>query len=479
MDEIKKLEPAKVFEYFSEISSIPRGSGNMNGISAYCENFAISHGLKYVRDAANNIVIFKEGTSGYENSDPVILQGHLDMVCQKDEGVTIDFERDGLDLYVDGDYLKARGTTLGADNGIAVAMTLAILDSDSIVHPPIEAVFTTDEEIGMIGAGKLDMSVLKGRRMINLDAEDPTTLTVSCAGGSDFLIKIPAERCTTHGTSITVTLRGLTGGHSGAEIHRGLVNASVLAGRVLSYLDDIVEYELISVNGGEKGNAIPVLSIIEIVVKNTACVRRLCEYLEIIKSEISDREPQFNYAVTVGREGDYRILTSEIRDAVRDTLVCAPNGVIEMSASIEGLVETSLNLGILKTDDDAVSILYTLRSNKQSALSYLEKRMTVFANTLPGTIVTSGHYPPWEYCGHSSLQPLYVETYREMFGVEPSIVAIHAGLECGIFASNLSGLDCIAIGTLNEDIHTPKERLSISSAKSTFELLLAMLKKMK
>ncbi len=479
MEQIKKLEPVKVFEYFCEISRIPRGSGNMDGISAYCEEFAKARGLRYHRDSANNVVIYKNGTAGYEDSLPVILQGHLDMVCQKDDGVEIDFEKDGLELYVDGDWLKAKGTTLGADNGIAVAMTLAILDSDDVQHPPIEAVFTTDEEIGMDGAKALDMSLLRGRRMLNLDAEDPTTLTVSCAGGSDFFVKMPYTRKKVSGKKVTVSIRGLEGGHSGVEIHRGHVNASILLGRVLAVLNDTLSYELLSVSGGEKGNAIPTSSVLELVVDKSVSTDYFSDLLEEIKSEISDREPGFSYFVDEGEVDEYDCMSEEAKDFTMRVLVSVPNGVMDMSVSIDGLVETSLNLGILKTTEQNITMLFTLRSNKQSALRYLEKRLYVFFSAYPCTIEVGGHYPPWEYCAESKLQPLYVETYREMFGTEASVVAIHAGLECGLFAASLEGLDCIALGTLNMDIHTPRERLSISSAENTYELLKTLLRKMK
>ena len=251
MEKLKGIKPEKVFRYFEEISAIPRGSGNMEGISAYCMAFAEKLGLRAIKDDANNVVIFKDGTKGYENSEPVILQGHLDMVCQKTEDCNIDFEKDGLDIYIDGDFIKAKGTTLGADNGIAVAMIMAVLESGEIEHPPIEAVFTTDEVIGLIGAGKLDMSVLTGKKMVNLDSEDPSVLTVSCAGGSDFIMKLPFKKIKKNGSRITISLKGLQGGHSGVEIDSGRVNADILMGRILNYAVGVANFDIISVNGGD------------------------------------------------------------------------------------------------------------------------------------------------------------------------------------------------------------------------------------
>lgn len=268
MAKLDSLKPLNVFKYFEEICNIPHGSENMDAISEYCVKFAENHSLKYIRDDANNVIIFKSATDGYENAEPVILQGHLDMVCQKTEESNIDFMKDGLDLYVDGDFVKAHGTTLGADNGIAVAMILAILESDEISHPEIQAVFTTDEEIGMVGAGKLDMSVLTAKKMINLDAEEDDAITVSCAGGSDFKAVIPVNRVKQTGTKITVTLKGLKGGHSGVEIDKGRVNADVLAGRFLNHMSNIADFDIIAINGGDKGNAIPNLCRIELCVKS-------------------------------------------------------------------------------------------------------------------------------------------------------------------------------------------------------------------
>lgn len=480
MSDLALLKPERVFNYFKEISAVPRGSQNMDGIAAYCMTFAEKHSLKAIRDRADNVIIFKEGAPGYENAQPIILQGHLDIVCQKEEGCDINFLTDPISLYTDGDFVKAKGTTLGADNGIAVAMILAILESKDIPHPPIEAVFTTDEEIGMIGALALDMSVLKGKQMINLDAEEDDALTVSCAGGSDFKVTVPLCRETKRGNEIIITLKGLMGGHSGVEINSGRMNANLLAGRFLNHMRSLSEFDIISIDGGDKGNAIPNLCTIHLLVKEVkGFTEKAEEYLKVIKTEISQREPDFCYSITHNDPKEHSVIIKEIQDKLIFSLLCVPNGVAEMSAEIKGLVETSLNLGILKTETDSATLLLTLRSNKKSALVFLEEKLKAFFMPLSCFIETSGHYPPWEFEENSSLQRLYKECFLAQNGFEPKVEAIHAGLECGVFASAIEGLDCIAMGPQLFDVHTVNERLSICSVDKTYKLLLKILEQCK
>ncbi len=472
MGNLSALEPKRVFEYFEEICSIPHGSGDMEKISTYCLDFARLHGLKAVRDSANNVIIYKNATPGYEAAAPVILQGHLDMVCQKTPESNVDFEQDGICPYIDGDFVKAKGTTLGADNGIAVAMALAILASDDIAHPAIEALFTTDEETGMYGAMALDAKLLKGKKMLNIDAEEPGTVTVSCAGGSNFHMTMPFVRERVRGTHITVRIAGLLGGHSGIEIHKGRVNADILMGRLLSEAKSVADYRLICVDGGDKGNAIPLSCTAQLVVENPQVFAPKLQYcMDMICREIADREPQAELSVQIGQIGEFDILPLQTSDALTALLLCAPNGVQTMSASIDGLVETSLNLGVLKTQDAALELLFTLRSNKQSALDFLEKRLFALAKLFGCKTKTDGHYPPWEYKADSELRELYKTCYREMCGEEAKVEAIHAGLECGVFASKIADLDCIAIGPALFDVHTVNERLSISSTAQTYELV--------
>ena len=477
---LENLQPKRVFHYFEEISAIPRGSGNMVKIADYCENFAKSNSLKYVRDSANNVVIYKAATKGYENAEPIILQGHLDIVCQKTEEKVIDFENDGLDIFVDGEFVTADGTTLGADNGIAVSMILAILESKEYSHPAIEAVLTTDEEIGMIGATKLDMSLLCSKKMINLDSEEEGIMTVSCAGGSDVKAVFDNERETVSGTSVKVVLKGFAGGHSGVEIHKGRVNSNILAGRFLNHLKEFCNFRIININGGDKGNAITNHTEIELCTLEPEIFKEKAEkYLALVKEEIKARENGFVFSVEIGENSEYKVFSQALANSVVYTLLCAPNGVVEMSAEIENLVETSLNLGILKTTDDGVIMNFALRSNKQTALEFLEEKLKAFFASHNCKVESSGHYPPWEFNSNSTLQGAYKKAFEEVFGYEVKAEAIHAGLECGVFASQIQNFDCIAIGPEMYDIHTVNERLNIKSTERIFNLLLKILKESK
>lgn len=478
---IENSNAKKVFCYFEQLSKIPHGSGNMDTIAQFCADFAKELGLKYIRDDANNVVIFKDGTAGYEQSAPIILQGHLDMVCQKTPDCNIDFIKDGLDLYVDGDFIKARGTTLGADNGIAVAMVMAILKSDDIAHPPIEAVFTTDEEVGMIGARALDMSVLKGKRMINLDSETEGLVTVSCAGGSDFEINVPLKTAKKSGSIVTIEISGLKGGHSGVEIGKNRVNANMLAGRILNELKSFMPFDIISINGGDKANAIPNRCVITLCTKYADDVRLFVDsfYNNTLKDELFDREPNLKISAVTGEKGEYDVFTDNIKEKLIYTLLCVPNGITEMSASIEDLVETSLNLGVLMTSDNDITLHFALRSNKMSSLDFLEKRLCAFFDTIDFPYQTFGHYPAWQYRENSPLRDVFCKTFEEFSGKSATVAAIHAGLECGVFAGNIDNFDCISIGPEMNDVHTTKERLSISSTENLYALIIKILEKLK
>ncbi len=479
MNNLKALNPQNVFKYFEEISNIPHGSGDMDKISLYCVNFAKQNDLRYIADDAKNVIIFKDGTSGYELAEPVILQGHLDMVCQKEENKNIDFENDGIEIIKDGDFLKANGTTLGADNGIALAMILSILESKDLSHPPIEAVFTTDEEIGMIGASKLDVSYLKSKRMINIDAEVGDTVTVSCAGGSDIKASLPFSRKSVNGTKISVSVKGLQGGHSGVEIDKGRINASILMGRILNHIKEH-DFDIISINGGTKANAIPVSCTAELVAQSEEMLKdALHDYFSVIKDELKDREENVYLEINAQNTGAFDVLDKTAKEKLIYMLLTTPNGVIDMSKSIKGLVETSLNLGILETKSDTVLFHYALRSNKKSALDFLEQKMLCFGEYNGAKTEKSGRYEPWEYRENSKLRDIYVEEFKKMTGIQPKIEALHAGLECAVFSASIKDLDCIAIGPDMFDVHTTKERLSISSAKTIFELLCVILEKLK
>ena len=468
----------KVFYYFSEISNIPRGSGDMQKIADYCENFAVENNLKYFRDNANNVIIFKAGANGGENAEPIILQGHLDIVCQAAEDRKIDFLKEGLQIFRDGDFIKANGTTLGADNGIAVAYIMAILVLKDIKHPPIEAVFTTDEEIGLLGAGALDCSELKGKRMLNLDSETEDLLTVSCAGGQDVTLRLPIKKSNAQGHKLTISIKGLLGGHSGVEINKGRTNANILLGEILYKLQEKYDFNIISLNGGTKTNAIPQSARAEIFIQST---KEILEFIKNIETEYSKTikplEPQFSIETKLGDISEYKTFDNETTKNIIGLLNELPNGVIKMSEEINGLVETSLNLGILATKNLEVSLKFALRSKKEASLHNLTDEVLNLGKKHICETETSGFYPPWEYNPDSPLRELYKTCFNEVFNKEICVEAIHAGLECGIFANKIKGLDCISVGPNLFDVHTTNEKLDIISAIKTFNLILKVLDK--
>ncbi len=480
MVKFNDLKPGGVFKYFSEISKIPRGSENREGIKNYLVSFAKEHSLKYYEDAADNVIIYKDGTKRFAKSEPLILQGHTDMVCQAKEGVEFDFEKDSIKLLAEGDFIKAEGTTLGADDGFAVALMLSVLSDKNAEHPPLEAVFTSDEEIGMIGAKALDLSKLKGKRMINLDAEDFSSLTVSCAGGSDFVLKIPEKIHLKSGSKLKLILKGLRGGHSGVEIDSGCVNADILMGRILNHLNSEFEFDIITLCGGSKANAIPSYAEATLLFKDIKDKeKKINDYLDITKEEISKREENFTWEIECFGECDALVLCEDIKEILIYALTLCPNGIISMSKEIENLVETSLNLGILKEENGELLLHYALRSSKKSALFALEEKMIAFAKLLGAKYEAFGHYPPWEFNDKSSLQKIYKDVFREKTGKDIKVEAIHAGLECGVFASGIEGFDAISIGADIKDVHTPYEKMSISSVEKFCDIFSEVLKKLK
>ena len=466
-----------VFKYFEQLSTIPRGSGNMQKIADYCVAFAEKFSLNYYRDAFNNVVIFKTASKGYENTEPIILQGHLDIVCQKTNERQIDFLTDGLKIYRDGDFIKADGTTLGGDNGIAVAYILAILASDDIPHPPIEAVLTTDEEIGLIGAGGLDKTILKAKKMINIDSESDDVLTVSCAGGEDVIFKIPLKTTKKNGTLLNISIGGLLGGHSGVEIDKERTNANMLLGQLLKYLDENHKISLISVAGGTKENAIPNSATATICCENA---ENLLLHIDTFKTlyfgDIIKNEPDAFIEAKKGKTGSFSCMNTRTKENIITLLTKTPNGVVKMSEEIEGLVETSLNLGVLKTEGDTITAVFALRSNKEVSLKELTEQILAIGKKLNAKTETEGFYPPWEFNPNSPLRELYKKCYKEQNGKEIRVEAIHAGLECAVFSANMQGLDCISVGPNLFDVHTTNEKLSISSTAKTFNLLLNVLK---
>ena len=465
----------RVFEYFHKVTAIPRGSGNTKKIADFLVEFAKTNSLKYIRDESDNVIIFKDGMLGGENKEPVILQGHTDMVCQQTADSKHDFSVSGPEIINDGDFLRANKTTLGADNGIAVAIILAILESKDISHPPIEAVFTSDEEIGMVGASALDMTSLKSKIMINIDSEEDDTVTVSCAGGNDIVMTLPLEKEEYVAREYNITFSGLQGGHSGVEIHKGRTNANVLAGRFLKHFSENVEFRINGINGGDKANAICLECSFKLATNSDSFKEDAEAFLNQIKSEISVKEPDFSFKIQEnGKTKD--AFSKLLCEKIIFLLTNAPDGVIEMSKEIEGLVETSSNIGVLQTRETEVFFDFSLRSNNASKLHDLEDRYIALGKEAEAGVEKGSFYPPWEYLANSKLEKIYTECYRDFYGDKPKISAIHAGLECGVFASKIEGLTAISIGPQIYDVHTSNERLSISSTEKLTQLLIKVLK---
>ena len=479
---LENLNPQKVFYYFEEIANIPHGSRNTKQISDYLVAFAKDRNLEYYQDELNDVVIIKEATPGYENAEPIIIQGHMDMVCEKENGFNIDFEKDGLELYVDGDFVKAKCTTLGGDDGIAVAYALALLDSDDIKHPRLEVVITVDEEIGMFGAIGIDLSMLKGHIMLNIDSDVEGEFLTSCAGGMSINTAIPVSRVSQNGVEATITISGLEGGHSGAEIHKEHGNANILMGRVLENIFNEIPFGIIDFKGGLKDNAIPRESTVSIIIPegtNGDLVDIVGATAHEISSELSKSDPNTRIDLFFKGTSEKSVLDYASINKIIFYLRTVPNGVINMSQVIPGLVETSLNLGILELKEDNLSMLTSLRSSVASRKEDLKKRVLNIVEMLGGEYEIEGEYPAWEYNDNSTVRPKIAKVYKELFGKEPVFNAIHAGLECGILSDKIPNLDCVSFGPTNYDIHTPKERLSISSTERYWNFLVKFLEEAK
>ena len=470
------LEPQAVFACFEKLCSIPHGSRNIKAISDYLVSFAAEHGIRCIQDKLNNILLFGEGTCGMENHPPVVLQGHMDMVCEKDPDCKLDMAVDGLDLTHDDTCVFARGTTLGGDDGIAVAFAMALLTDKSIPHPPLEIIITVDEEIGMLGAAAMDLSEVKGRTMINLDSEDEGIFTVSCAGGATATISLPAPRRAVYGPCIRLSVDGLRGGHSGAEIHKNRANANKVMGEFLSRIQTLMPLCLTSFSGGSKDNAIPRACQATAVAMGLH-LERINETAAALQAEIREKYDEPDVLVqafdvdALGGNG----LSTEDTAKVIALLNSVPNGVQAYSANMPGLVQTSLNLGIAKLGEQFTAT-FSVRSSVNQEKQELLSKLRSLAEFHGGSYSQMGEYPAWEYRKDSPLREAMVAAYRKLFDKEPKVLAIHAGLECGLLGQKLPGLDCVSIGPQMHDIHTSREKLEIASTKRTWEFLLEVLK---
>ncbi len=483
MRTLENIEPKKVLYFFEELSKIPRGSANEKEVSNYIKEFAKERNLEVYQDDLYNIIIKKAGTKGKENNEAVILQGHTDMVCEKNKDTNHDFLKEGINLEVEGDFISAKGTTLGADNGIAVAISMAILDSNDVEHPPLEVVFTTQEESGMDGMFALDTTLLKGTKMINLDTDEEGVFLTSCAGGgkNKGFLPVTFENINRDNyVGHTITIKGLKGGHSGADIHLEKGNANKIAFRLMKKLNDELDLYLYDVDGGSKDNAIPRECNISFML-NRNDVKKAEEITkslsESIKKEfeVQDSNLKIDFIESDCVE---KVFSKDTATKLISAIILLPNGVINMSQNINGLVETSNNVGVVKVVDDEVVITCATRSSSLSRKEETLDKIKLVYDSQGFKSSFFGNYPAWEYKSESVLREVVSKTYKETFGKEGKLTAIHAGLECGLIAGKMPNLDIIAIGATIIDEHTPDEKVSISSVEKTFKLVKAVLKKL-
>lgn len=481
---LEDMEPKRVLHFFEEICAIPHGSYHVQEISDALVRFAKDRGLKYTQDDAGNVIIRRDGSKGHENAKPLILQGHMDMVLEKADGVDLDMETRPIRLRCDGDTLYAEGTTLGGDDGIAVAMMLAALDDEKLVHPPLECVFTVNEEVGLLGAEALDVSSLKGRRMLNLDSEEEGVFTAGCAGGAEQIFHIPVEKKPKFGMQLHIEISGLRGGHSGSCINLGRANADILMGRILYRISKKAEPRILKLTGGSKDNAIPRGCVCDCLFDATADGREAARAVEKETKKILNEYRFTDPDIQVTH--DWTDATSLAQDAVcrADTmkiirfLMVTPNGVLEMDPNIKDLPQTSLNLGILDVGTDEVTATFLVRSSIDSQKKNLMKRLQCLADLVGAAIETRGEYPAWEYVKDSPFRDELVSVYEKQNGRKPAVSITHGGLECGLLAAKLKGLDCVSVGPDMEGIHTPDEKLSVSSVERLWNFLVKVMEEL-
>lgn len=478
MDRLTGLQPAKVWDIFEQLCAIPHGSRNTKAISDFCVQFAQQRGLRCTQDRSNNVIVFAPATGGMERAEPVMIQGHLDMVCEKEPDCDMDMQKEGLRLQTDGTWVWADGTTLGGDDGIAVAYALAILDNPTIPHPPLEVVLTVDEEIGMLGAAAIDLSAVQSHRMLNIDSEEEGILLASCAGGATADCLIPILWAEKDGLRVTVKITGLCGGHSGTEIDKGHANSNQLMGDLLHRLEEAFPFALCTVDGGLKDNAIARETAADIVI----LPERLNDlqvfanrWQEKYRVQYGAADPDIAIVVEPQAEGRFEIMTGDCRRNVLSVLREVPNGVQKMSDDMDGLVQTSLNFGILSVDFRGMHMKFSVRSSVNTEKQQLLEQLRDICTRFGGSCQMEGEYPAWEYKQHSRLRDIMVDVYTKQYGKPPVVAAIHAGLECGLFSGKLEQLDCISFGPDILDIHTTRERISIPSVQRTWEFLLGVL----
>ncbi len=484
MGVLDKLGTDKVFAYFEEITKIPHGSGSEHALSDYIMDFAKERNLYCRKETIGNVVVKKAAAKGYEQIPSVILQGHLDMVCEKLAGTNHDFTKDPLDIFIDGDFIRAKGTTLGADNGIAVAYMLAILDKADMLHPAIEMIFTVEEETGMDGAKTLDTSDLEGKYFINMDSEEEGKFLISCCGGRKVYAKLPVERTKKTVDEITYLLqiRGLKGGHSGSDIHLQRANANKLMGRVLQALQKEIPFGLVSVDGGKMDNAIcrEAEAVLTVTKENAEKAEKIVAKMEkMLQEEYHCIETDMMIAWEKAQEETEEVLQEEWKKRTISMLLLLPYGVETMSVDIHGLVESSNNLGVVRTQNDGIYFVNAVRSAVATRKEMICEKIKELTALCGGTATENSDYPGWVYDKDSKLLVVLQKAYKKATGREPELTAMHAGVECGLFAEKMKGLDMVSLGPEMYDVHTPDERVSISSTIRMWEFLKEALQGMK
>lgn len=478
MGTLSSLNPEKVFAFFEKICSIPHGSGNCAALSAFIADFAKQRGLDFAVDAEQNVLIRKPASPGYEKYETLILQGHLDMVCEKDPELEFDFAKDAIQPYIDGDDIKARGTSLGGDNGIAIAMMLAILDDDTLHHPQLEMLMTVDEETSMDGAFGFDCAQLRGHRLINLDSEYEGVLMCSCAGGVDVVCNLPVLREEKEGCRLTLTVAHLRGGHSGVEIDKGRANANILMGRLLFRLQNELPLGIAEYCGGSRVNAIASHAEAEILIEKsrlTECEEHIKQMEAIFRKEYHASDPDISVNLKLSESGCFSVLDEASAARMISLLLILPDGMQEMSAEMPGLVQTSCNLGAASLQESAFTFTSSIRSCMETKKMMLAEKIMRIVVLTGGSAALEGDYPGWSYQPDSRLKETLINAYQKVCGIKASAEAVHAGMECGIFAAGIPNLDCVSIGPTMGDVHTPQEHLSISSVQRTWKVLLTAL----
>lgn len=479
---LKGLQPESVFKNFEELTRIPRESGNEAGVADYLVSFANQLGLEVIKEPSNNIIIKKPATKGYENGPTVILQGHTDMVCVKLDDLTFDFLKEPIPLVIEEDFVKTKGTTLGADNGIAVAMAMSILESTSIEHPNLIALFTVAEETGMDGVVSLDPEHVKGDILINMDSEEEGTLLASCAGGVNNIIEYPFEEKTAeYSNAFKIVIQGLNGGHSGIEINKNRANAIKLLGRLLANIEAKMPFEVVTISGGEKMNAIAKRAevILQVAPEHISTLSALIkESEEMFVNEFMATDGGIQIVITE-TEKNNKAFTEKTKKDLIHIIRLTPFGVQTMSGGIEGLVESSTNLGVLTHESECIRFTNAVRSSVKSLKKEINERFAIISEMTGSKNYLVSDYPEWQYKLESPIRELMKDVYGDLFGKELKVDAIHAGLECGFLKEKVGDIDMISLGPNLFDVHTPFEKLSISSTERTFKFVCEVLKRLK